>query len=76
MRTLALDREPIRQHLQRIMDEVRSGEFARQWADERAAGCENFERLRELGRTRNPFTPIEQRIRDTLREARARGKGK
>ena len=74
MRTFALDREPIRQHLQRVIDEIRSGEFARQWAAERATGCENFERLRELGAARNPFTPIEQRIRAALREAQSRSK--
>lgn len=73
MRTLSIDREPIRQHLRRVMEEIQSGEFARQWAAEQAAGCEHFEKLRELGRQHNPFSPIEARIRDLLREARARG---
>jgi ketol-acid reductoisomerase len=73
MRSLALDREPIRQHLLRIIEEVRSGIFARQWAAEREAGSENFERLRALAGSANPFSPIEERIRAALREAQSRG---
>jgi ketol-acid reductoisomerase len=73
MRTLAIDREPLRKHLQTIMDEVRSGAFAKQWAAEREAACENFERLRALGKEHNPFTPIEERIRALVREAQERG---
>lgn len=69
MRSIAIDREPIRQHLLRIIEEIRSGIFARQWAAEQAAGCENFERLRALAGEANPFTPIERRIRETLDEA-------
>ncbi|HWQ28981.1 MAG TPA: NAD(P)-binding domain-containing protein [Dehalococcoidia bacterium] len=73
MRSLALDREPIRQHLLRIIEEVRSGVFALQWSAEREAGYENFERLLSLARTANPFTPIERRIRRALDDARRRG---
>ncbi|HXF52239.1 MAG TPA: NAD(P)-binding domain-containing protein [Dehalococcoidia bacterium] len=73
MRSLALDREPIRQHLLRIMEEVRTGIFALQWSAEREAGYENFERLLSLARTANPFTPIEQRIRRAVEEAQRRG---
>jgi len=74
MGTLAIDREPIRQHLKRALERITSGEFTREWTAEQAAGCENFERLRALGATHNPFTPVEERIRDALREAQARGK--
>ncbi|OGO50632.1 MAG: hypothetical protein A2148_00730 [Chloroflexi bacterium RBG_16_68_14] len=76
MRTLAMDWEPIRQHLQRIIEEVRSGAFARQWAAEREAGSENFEKLRALAGAANPFTPIERGIRQALREAQGRGEGR
>lgn len=69
MRSLGIDREPLRQHLLRIIEEVRSGVFARQWEQERAAGYENFERLRGLAAQHNPFTPIEERIRAALQEA-------
>jgi ketol-acid reductoisomerase len=71
MRTLALDREPLRRHLQRSVHEVRSGAFARQWAEEQAAGAENFEKLRTLAGVANPFTPIEQRLRAAIEQARA-----
>jgi len=74
MRSLGLDREPLRQHLLRVIEEVRTGIFARQWAAEQAAGCENFERLRALAGEANPFTPIERRIREALDQAR-RGDG-
>lgn len=73
MRSLALDREPIRQHLLRIIEEVRTGIFAHEWAAEREAGYENFERLRALAGSANPFSPIEERIRAALREAQSRG---
>jgi ketol-acid reductoisomerase len=72
MRSLGLDREPLRQHLLRIMEEVRSGIFARQWAAERDAGYENFERLRELAANANPFSAIEARIRAAIEEAQRR----
>ncbi|MEX1254114.1 MAG: NAD(P)-binding domain-containing protein [Dehalococcoidia bacterium] len=72
MRTIAMDREPIRKHLETVLAEIQSGAFAKQWAEERANGCENFERLRDLGRQANPFTPIEERIRAAVREARKR----
>jgi ketol-acid reductoisomerase len=74
MGTLSIDREPIRQHLQRALDRITNGDFVREWTAEQAAGCENFEKLRDLGATMNPFTPIEQRIRDALREAHGRGR--
>ena len=72
-RSMALDREPIRQHLQKAMQEIKDGTFAREWAAEREAGSENFERLRALGREHNPFSPIEERLRAALRKAQARG---
>ncbi|MEX0787145.1 MAG: NAD(P)-binding domain-containing protein [Dehalococcoidia bacterium] len=75
MRSIAIDREPIRQHLLGIIEEVRSGIFARQWAAEQEAGCENFERLRALAGEANPFTPIERRIREAFEQAQQRDGG-
>ena len=72
MRTIGLDREPIRRHLLQVIEEIRGGDFARQWSAERDANYENFERLRALGREHNPFSPIEERLRAALREARER----
>lgn len=72
-RSLRVDREALRKHLQQAIDEIKSGEFAREWAAERASGYESFNRQRELGRTANPFERIEERLRAALRAAQARG---
>jgi ketol-acid reductoisomerase len=65
-RSMRLDREPMRKHLQQALEEITSGAFAREWAAEQASGAQNFEKMRELGRQHNPFTPIEQRLRALL----------
>lgn len=70
-RALALDREPLRQHIRAVLEDIRSGEFARRWAAEQASGAAWFERMRELARVANPFTPAEQRIREATRRTRA-----
>jgi ketol-acid reductoisomerase len=72
-RSLRVDREPIRKHLQQVLDEITSGAFAKEWAAEQAAGHENFERLRRLGAEHNPFTPIEARLRELLDRVRSTG---
>ena len=76
MRSLGLDREPLRKHLQKVIQEVKDGTFAKQWAEEQASGSENFEKLRELAGKMNPFTPIEERIKKSIREAQSRGQPK
>jgi ketol-acid reductoisomerase len=73
MRSLALDREPMRQHLAMVAQEVKDGSFAKRWAEEQASGAKNFEQLRELAGKANPFTPIEERIKELIREAQSRG---
>ena len=73
MRSMALDREPMRRHLEMVMDELKSGAFARQWAAERKADYENFKRVQGLARGADPFSPIEERIHAALRDAQARG---
>jgi ketol-acid reductoisomerase len=42
--------DPTRQAMRRILDEIQSGEFAREWIAENQAGQENFQRLREQGK--------------------------
>ncbi len=71
-RTIAFDKDAMRQHLQKAIEGIKDGSFAREWAAERETGAENFERLRALGRKHNPFTPIEERLRASLREAQSR----
>ena len=71
-RSFRVDREAIQEHLKQAIQEISSGEFAREWAAERVSGAQNFEKQRELGRQLNPFTPIEQRLRALLAEAQAK----
>jgi ketol-acid reductoisomerase len=71
-RNIALDREPVRKHLEKVLQELRDGTFAREWAAERAAGGKNFEQLQSLARQANPFTPLETRLREALRKANER----
>ena len=73
MRSMALDREPMRRHLEMVMEELKSGAFARQWAAERKGNYENFKRVQGLARGADPFSPIEERLHAALREAQARG---
>ena len=42
--------DPTRQAMRQILDEIQSGEFAREWIAENEAGQENFQRLREQGK--------------------------
>jgi ketol-acid reductoisomerase len=42
--------EPTRQAMRQILDQIQSGEFAREWIAENEAGQENFQRLREEGK--------------------------
>ena len=74
MRTMGMDREPIRKHLEAIVEDVKSGEFAKRWAAERESGYESFKQAQKLAGSANPFSPVEERIRAALREAQARGK--
>ncbi|MDP8943773.1 MAG: ketol-acid reductoisomerase [Actinomycetota bacterium] len=39
--------EPSRQAMRELLEEIRSGDFAREWIAENRAGQENFQRLRE-----------------------------
>ena len=74
MRSMALDREPMRRHLEMVMEELKNGEFARQWAAERKTDYETFKRVQGLARGADPFSPIEERIHAALRAAQAHGK--
>jgi ketol-acid reductoisomerase len=42
--------QPTRQAMRQILDQIQSGEFAREWIAENQAGQENFQRLREQGK--------------------------
>jgi ketol-acid reductoisomerase len=48
--------DEVRAEMRRILEEIRSGEFAEEWIAESESGRENFNRLREAGRQH----PIEE----------------
>jgi len=68
-RSLRVDRDALRKHLQTALEEISSGAFAKEWAAERASNYENFEKLRTVGAQHNPFTAAEQRLRQLLARA-------
>ncbi len=72
-RSLSVDREALRKHLLTALDEISSGVFAKEWAEERASGYKNFEDLRTLGTQHNPFTPAEASLRKLLARANQKG---
>jgi len=72
-RSLRVDREALRKHLLTALEEISSGAFAKEWAEERASGYKNFENLRALGTQHNPFTPAEHRLRELLESANKEG---
>src|SRR4051794_40970878 len=43
--------EPTREAMKKILSEIQSGEFAKEWIAENRAGQENFQRMREEGKT-------------------------
>jgi ketol-acid reductoisomerase len=52
----------VRQEMQRILDEIRSGAFAREWIAECEAGWPNMERLRTASRT-HPIEAVGRQLR-------------
>src|SRR6476619_3706512 len=42
--------EPTREQMKKILGEIQSGEFAKEWIAENRAGQENFQRMREEGK--------------------------
>ena len=72
MRTMGMDREPMRKHLESIIEDLKSGAFAKRWGAERESGYESFRETQKLAGGANPFSPIEERIRASIREAQAR----
>ena len=69
---MGMDREPMRKHLESIIEDLKSGAFAKRWGAERESGYESFRQTQKLAGGANPFSPIEERIRASIREAQAR----
>jgi ketol-acid reductoisomerase len=65
VRFIDLDFKP---RMQKVLDEIRSGAFAREWVKEQRNGLPLFKRLKEA-RDRTPFSEWEQKTRKAFRIA-------
>ncbi|MGH3658295.1 MAG: ketol-acid reductoisomerase, partial [Micromonosporaceae bacterium] len=55
----------VKEEMKRILAEVRSGEFAREWVAEDEAGRPNFGKLREQG-AQHPIEDVGKKLRDMM----------
>jgi ketol-acid reductoisomerase len=55
-----------RPRMQRVLEEIRSGAFAKEWSEEQRTGLKTFEALKEA-RRKMPFTAWEERTRAGFR---------
>ncbi|MGH3731206.1 MAG: ketol-acid reductoisomerase [Micromonosporaceae bacterium] len=55
----------VKEEMKRILAEVRSGEFAREWVAEDEAGRPNFSKLREQG-AQHPIEEVGKKLRDMM----------
>jgi len=51
--------------MKKILGEIQSGQFAKEWMDENASGCSNFYALREKGET-HPIEEVGSKLRDMM----------
>ena len=51
--------------MKKILTEIQSGQFAKEWMDENAGGCSNFYALREKGET-HPIEEVGAKLRDMM----------
>jgi len=54
-----------RAEMKKILEEIQSGAFAREWMDENANGCPNFYALREKGE-QHPIEEVGARLREMM----------
>ncbi|HLI53571.1 MAG TPA: ketol-acid reductoisomerase [Acidimicrobiales bacterium] len=54
--------EPVREEMKRILAEIQSGEFAREWIEENRSGRKRFEQLRAAGRE-HPIEKVGESLR-------------
>ncbi|GMT40735.1 MAG: ketol-acid reductoisomerase (NADP(+)) [bacterium] len=54
-----------RTEMKKILGEIQSGQFAKEWMDENASGCNNFYALREKGET-HPIEEVGAKLRDMM----------
>lgn len=54
-----------RTEMKKILGEIQSGQFAKEWMDENASGCNNFYALREKGES-HPIEEVGAKLRDMM----------
>jgi ketol-acid reductoisomerase len=57
--------EESRAAMKKVLEEIQSGEFAREWIAENRAGAENLSRMREEG-AKHPIEGVGKDLRDTM----------
>jgi ketol-acid reductoisomerase len=57
--------EESRAAMKKVLEEIQSGEFAREWIAENRAGGENLSRMREEG-AKHPIESVGKDLRDTM----------
>jgi ketol-acid reductoisomerase len=57
--------EGTKAEMKKILGEIQSGQFAKEWMDENASGCNNFYALREKGET-HPIEEVGAKLRDMM----------
>ncbi len=65
-RSLTLNIDPIVEHLQKVFEDIRNGDFAEEWRKEQEAGYPKFKELTELSKL-NPLAPYEKKVIEGLR---------
>jgi len=57
--------EGTKAEMKKILGEIQSGQFAKEWMDENAGGCNNFYALREKGE-KHPIEEVGAKLRDMM----------
>ena len=55
----------VKEEMQKVLDEIRDGTFARNWIEENQKGCPNFNAMREEER-KHPVEDVGKKLRDTI----------
>jgi ketol-acid reductoisomerase len=66
LRTLELDGEGMRAHFASVLDDIRSGGFARKLQDEEASGYSTLQSIAAITEGNDPMSQAEERVRAAL----------
>jgi ketol-acid reductoisomerase len=66
LRTTEIDMEAIQRHFAQILEDIRSGGFARRFQDEQANGYPTLAAIQSITSGQDPMTHAEERVREAL----------